>query len=224
MRINILQHTPDEGAGSILQWAKMHHHDVYTYYPGFFNGVLPTAQDTDMLVILGGPISPNDDDGFIVQERILIKQLLAEGKPMFGACFGAQQITKALGYPVGKSPVKEVGWGEVTLQSSDIPDLPKKLSVIHWHEEMFEIPDEGKLLFSSAGLKNQGFVLGHHVVGLQFHLEPEIENVREMAINDFPYLEGSVFNETAQGVMDREVPSENKTAMFKILDYITDDN
>lgn len=222
MRINILQHTPDEGAGSILEWAKLHHHDVYTYYPGFFNGVLPTAEETDMLVVLGGPISPNDPDKFISDERVLIKELLKTDKPIFGACFGAQQITKTLGYPVGKSPVKEVGWGDVTLQSSVIPDLPKKLSVIHWHEEMFEIPDQAELLFSSQGLKNQGFVLGQNVVGLQFHLEPEIDNVREMAINDFPYLEGSIFNQTAQEIMDRPVPSENKTAMFKILDFITD--
>ncbi|WP_125772301.1 type 1 glutamine amidotransferase [Companilactobacillus furfuricola] len=221
MRINILQHTPNEGAGSILEWAKLHHHDVYTYYPGFFNGVLPAADETDMLVILGGPISPNDQDQFIRDERVLIKELLEQDKPIFGACFGAQQISKALGYPVGKSPVKEVGWGEVTLQSSAIPDLPNKLSVIHWHEEMFEIPKQAELLFSSPGLKNQGFVLGHHVVGLQFHLEPEIENVREMAINDFPYLAGSIFDQTAQEVIDRPVPQENKACMFKILDFIT---
>lgn len=220
MRINVLQHTPNEGAGSILEWAKLHHHDVYTYYPGFFNGVLPTAAETDMLIVLGGPISPNDSDKFISDERILIQELLDADKPIFGACYGAQQITKTLGYPVSKSPVKEVGWGDVTLQSSVIPDLPKKLSVIHWHEEMFEIPDGADLLYSSSGLRNQGFVLGHHVVGLQFHLEPEIENIREMAINDFPYLEGSIFEQSAKEIMDRTVPDENKTSMFKILDFI----
>ncbi len=131
MRINILQHTPDEGAGSILDWAKSRGHEVYTYYPGFFNGVLPTVDETDMLVLLGGPISPNDSDEFISNERKLIQQMLDQNKPMFGACFGAQQITKTLGYPVVKSPVKEVGWAPVTLQSSVISGLPKKLNVLH---------------------------------------------------------------------------------------------
>lgn len=222
MRINILQHTPDEGAGSILKWAKQHHHEVYTYYPGFFNGILPSAEETDMLIILGGPISPNDGDEFIKNERTLISQLLNENKPMFGACFGAQQISKTLGYPVMKSPVKEVGWGKVKRQTDAIPGLPEELNVIHWHEEMFEVPKQAQLLYSSAGLKNQGFVMNHKIVGLQFHLEPEKDNVREMAINDFPYLTGSVFNQSKQDVLDQPVPPENEVAMFKILDYIAE--
>lgn len=49
MRINILQHTPNEKAGFILEWAKLHHHDVYTYHPYQF-GKLPTDNDTDVLV------------------------------------------------------------------------------------------------------------------------------------------------------------------------------
>lgn len=222
MRINILQHTPNEGPGSILEWAKLHHHDVYTYYPGFFNGVLPTADQTDMLVLLGGPISPNDSDSFIQNERVLIQQLLDQNKPMFGACFGAQQITKSLGYPVDKSPVKEVGWGKITKQSDVIPDLPETLNVIHWHEEMFEIPEGANLLYSSVGLKNQGFELNHKVVGFQCHLEPLNNNVREMVINDFPYLQGSVFKQTAEDVLNFSVPEANITAMFKILDYISE--
>lgn len=222
MRINILQHTPDEGPGSIKEWAHLHGHQVFTYYPGFFNGVLPSADETDMLIILGGPISPNDHDEFISQERKLIQQLIDQDKPIFGACFGAQQISKTLGYEVKKSPVKEVGWGEVTKQADVIPDLPKTLNVLHWHEEMFEVPNDGKLLFSSSGLTNQGFVLGHHIVGLQFHLEPLQDNVREMVINDFPYLKGSIFNQTATDVLQQEVPAENKLAMFKILDFISE--
>ena len=68
MRINILQHTPNEKAGSILKWAKLHHHDVYTYHPYQF-GKLPTDNDTDMLVILGGPMSPNDDLPWIIKQK-----------------------------------------------------------------------------------------------------------------------------------------------------------
>lgn len=222
MRINILQHTPDEGAGSILDWAKARGYEVYTYYPGFFNGVLPTADETDMLVLLGGPISPNDSDEFIGNERKLIQQMLDQNKPMFGACFGAQQITKTLGYPVGKSPVKEVGWAPVTLQSSVISGLPKELNVLHWHEEMFEIPAGANLLFSSKGLKNQGFEFHHKVVGLQFHLEPKLDNVREMVVNDFPYIQGSVLNESAEDILNTEISDENEKAMFEILDYINE--
>ena len=52
-------------------------------------------------------MSPNDLDDWILKERELIRVLLKEKKPIFGACFGAQQITKAIGYTVSKSPVKK---------------------------------------------------------------------------------------------------------------------
>ncbi|MDF7639547.1 type 1 glutamine amidotransferase [Lactobacillus sp. ESL0791] len=219
MRINILQHTPNEGPGSIIDWADSCGHEVYTYHPYRF-GYLPTAAQTDMLVILGGPMSPNDDLPWIKQERELIKQLLAEDKPMFGACFGAQQIAKVLGAAITKSPVKEVGWAPVYLQTGTIPALPKKLLALHWHEEMFDIPAGAELLFSSTGLKNQGFVLKHRVIGLQFHFEPKPNNVREMVVNDFPYIEGSILGQNAAQILAQKVPETNKQVMFQLLDYI----
>lgn len=76
--------------------AHAHGYQLYVYHPYQF-GFLPTADETDMLVILGGPMSPNDDLAWIKQERALIQELLANETPIFGACFGAQQITKTLG-------------------------------------------------------------------------------------------------------------------------------
>ena len=144
-------------------------------------------------------------------------------KPIFGACFGGQQIAKSLGYQISKAPYKEVGWAPVYLQSNKIKDVPEKLVALHWHEEMFEVPKEAELLFSSDAVKNQGFVMNHRVVGLQFHFEPLADNVREMVINDFPYIQGSIFNQTADDILETPVPDINRAIMFKILDFITAD-
>lgn len=220
MRINVLQHTPNEGPGVIAAWAQRQGHDLYVYHPYQF-GQLPTADETDFLVILGGPMSPNDDLPWIKQERQLIHELLSQNVPILGVCFGAQQITKTLGYPVTKAPAKEVGWAPVYRQTTVIPGLPKQLNVLHWHEEMFAIPTTAQLLFSSDQVINQGYVLNHRVVGLQFHLEPAADNVREMVVNDFPYIGGSVLGQTAADILTTAVPSENQQAMYRILDYIT---
>lgn len=220
MRINVLQHTPNEGPGAIATWARQRGHAMYIYHPYQF-GHLPTADETDLLVILGGPMSPNDDMPWIRQERALIQTLLARNVPLFGVCYGAQQITKTLGYPVSKAPVKEVGWGPVYRQSAVIPDLPSQLTVLHWHEEMFAIPDGAQLLFSNEDVANQGFILNRRVIGLQFHLEPEPGNVREMVVNDFPYIQGSVLRQTAADILATPVPVENQHAIFQMLDYIT---
>ena len=219
MIVNVLQHTPNEGPGLIQKWAHLHHHEFYVYHPYQF-GILPTAEETDFLVILGGPMSPNDDLPWIKQERQLIKKLLARSVPILGICYGAQQIVKTLGYQVKKAPVKEVGWGPVTVQTDMIKGLPHELTVLHWHEEMFEIPQEAKILFSNDNLQNQGFVLGKQAVGLQFHLEPEEDNLKEIVVNDAQYISGSVFQQTAEQIISAPIPPANEAAMFSILDYL----
>ncbi|RVU70207.1 MULTISPECIES: type 1 glutamine amidotransferase [Lactobacillus] len=218
MRINVLQHTPNEGPGAIQTWSHKHQHEMYIYHPYQF-GILPKIDETDMLVILGGPMSPNDHDDWIVQERQLIKEAMTKNIPIFGACFGAQQIAKTLGYKIGKAK-KEVGWAPVYLQSDVIPGLPKKLTALHWHEETFEIPDGADLLFSSDLLKNQGFVMNHRIIGLQFHFEPLADNVREMVVNDGSYTAGNYLKQTPADILAHPVPTENEAIMNKLLDYI----
>lgn len=220
MRVNVLQHTPNEGPGAIKEWADRRGDDFYVYHPYQF-GNLPTADDTDMLVILGGPMSPNDDLSWIKQERVLIQQLLDLDRPIFGACFGAQQIAITLGATVHRAPHKEVGWAPVYLQSNQIPGLPQQMTALHWHEDMFEIPQGADLLFSSDLVKNQGFLYGHHVMGLQFHFEPEQDNVNEMAVNDNVYpLDHNDLHQSPAQIMAHGVPAENQTVMFKLLDYL----
>lgn len=221
MKINVLQHTPNEGPGSIEKWANEHNAEFYVYHPATF-GKLPTADETDMLVILGGPMSPNDDFPWIKQERELIKELAQEHKPMFCACFGAQQISMAFGGEVSDAKYKEVGWAPVYLKNHEIPGIPDKLTALHWHQQMFSIPEGGKLLFSSDLLENQGFLLGDNIVGLQFHFEPMEDNLREIAINDSSYPDdNNALKQNASEIIAHGVPAENKDVMFTILDYIT---
>lgn len=221
MRINVLQHTPNEGPGTIQSWSQEHGHEMYIYHPYMF-GNLPTVDQTDMLIILGGPMSPNDDLGWIKQERVLIQQLLDAHKLIFGACYGAQQIVKALGYSIKKAPHKEVGWAPVYLKTDTIPGIPEKLTALHWHEEMFEVPKQATLLFSSDLVKNQGFILNDNVIGLQFHFEPAADNVREMAVNDDQYpLANNDLHQTAPEIIAHGVPEENQQVMYQLLDFIT---
>lgn len=167
-------------------------------------------------------MSPNDDLIWIKQERKLIKAMLDAHKPMFGACLGGQQIAKTVGAKVLDAPHKEVGWAPVYLKDQTISNIPEKLIALHWHQQMFEIPEGAKLLFSSDLVKNQGFLLGDNVIGLQFHFEPEEDNVREIAINDVDYpLENNDLHQTGEEIIAHGVPKENQKVMFKLLDFIT---
>ncbi|EEJ72545.1 type 1 glutamine amidotransferase [Lactobacillus ultunensis] len=224
MRVNVLQHAPNEGPGSIQDWCHVRKNEMFVYHPGDFE-ILPTVDETDLLVILGSPNSPNDQLDWVKNERALIKQMLAVHKPIIGICFGSQQIAKTLGYQVPDAPAKEVGWAPVYLQDHTISGIPDKLTALHWHEQMSEIPKEAKLLFSSDLVKNQGYLLGNNVIGLQFHFEPNEDNLREIVINDGAYaLENNDLHQTPAEIIKHGVPKENKEVMFSLLDYITKSN
>lgn len=223
MRINVLQHTPNEGPGAIGDWARARGDELYVYHPYAFGGVLPSATETDMLVILGGPMSPNDDVDWIAAERERIAELLAMRKPLYGVCYGAQQIVKTLGYPVTKAPHKEVGWAPVYRQTDVLPGVPAELTALHWHEEMFAVPDDAQLLFSSDLVRNQGFLLQGNVLGLQFHFEPRADDVREIVVNDGAYaLSGNDLNQSPADILRHPVPDQNAKVLFKMLDAIVE--
>lgn len=222
MRINVLQHTPNEGPGAIKAWSQANGHDMYVYHPYQFAGLLPTAEETDLLIILGGPMSPNDDLAWIAEERQLIRRLIEKNVPIFGACFGAQQIAKAVGCGISKAPYKEVGWAPVYLRSNQISDIPDQLLALHWHEEMFEIPEGAELLFSSDLVENQGFIMNDQILGLQFHFEPEQDDLREIVINDAQYADDkNALQQSPAVIIDTQVPAENRSVMFALLDHIT---
>ncbi len=137
------------------------------------------ALSDDLLVILGGPISVNDSSmfPFIEAEINLLKQRIAADKPTLGICLGAQLIARALGASVYPGDTKEIGWYDLTLTSAGEQSALRYLnaehcSMLHWHGETFDLPDDAVLLASSEAYKNQAFSYGDKVLALQFH--PEI--------------------------------------------------
>lgn len=146
MRINVLQHTPNEGPGAIADWAHQHGHELYIYHPATMGTKLPKAANTDLLVLLGGPQSVEDHDDWILEERALIANMMEVGKPVLGICFGMQQIGKVMGAQIVKGR-KEAGWGMIERQDEVIPGLPIALTAFHWHQEQcyFELPLFAKL-------------------------------------------------------------------------------
>jgi GMP synthase-like glutamine amidotransferase len=126
------------------------------------------------LVFMGGPMSVNDDLPWIDPELTLIRQAVANDIPVLGHCLGGQLISKALGGVVGKNPVKEIGWGEVSVADNPVArewfgELSKFKS-FHWHGEAFSLPNGATRVLSSPYCENQAFTLGMHL-GMQCHVE-----------------------------------------------------
>lgn len=130
------------------------------------------------LVILGGPMSVNDEEAFpfLRWEKRIIRAAIDDRVPTLGICLGAQLIAATLGATVYRGQVKEIGWNPVVITPHGLVDsllgyLPENAMVFQWHGDGFELPQGAIRLASSPHFENQAFRLGKSVYGLQFHLE-----------------------------------------------------
>lgn len=187
MRAHYLQHVPFEGLGSIEAWLLANGYEI-TATRFFQSPQLPTVTDIDLLVVMGGPMSVNDEAVYpwLVEEKRFIRRVVEAGTPVLGICLGAQLIADALGGEVFANAVKEIGWfpiRSVPSTNSTTFRFPEQTAVFHWHGETFRLPPQAIRLAESAGCKNQAFQIGSQVIGLQFHLETTPDSARAMIEN-----------------------------------------
>lgn len=133
------------------------------------------------MVLMGGPMSVNDDLPWIPPLLSLIQQAIDADIPVLGHCLGGQLISKALGGVVTKNTVKEIGWGEVIVSQNDTArhwfgDM-QSFNGFHWHGETFSLPTGAVHLLSSQYCENQAYAIGKHLA-FQCHIEMTAEMVR----------------------------------------------
>jgi GMP synthase-like glutamine amidotransferase len=190
MRAHCLQHVAFEGPGMIEPWLRAAGHEV-THTCFFEAASLPEPDEIDFLVVMGGPMSVNDELEFpwLADEKAVIRSVVRARKPVLGVCLGAQLIAGAMGARVFPNPCKEIGWFpvEAVPAPADPPfplfRFPPAIEVFHWHGDTFDLPAGAVHLAASAGCRNQAFQLGSAVIGLQFHLEITAEGLRKLAAN-----------------------------------------
>ncbi len=150
------------------------------------NDPVPSSIDgVSGIVLMGGPMSVNDNLPWIPKVTQLIRQAVAADLPVLGHCLGGQLISKALGGTITKNPVKEIGWLPVTRVESAIAqnwlgDLPPEFEAFHWHGETFSIPPGATRILASRDCANQAFVTGK-TLAFQCHIEMTSDLVREWA-------------------------------------------
>lgn len=134
------------------------------------------------MVMMGGPMSVNDDLPWIAPLLHLIREADTHAIPLLGHCLGGQLISKALGAVVTKNPIKEIGWGEVTISANDEAKQwfgeIESFNSFHWHGETFSLPHGATHLLASPYCVNQGYAIGKHLA-LQCHIEMTAEMVKK---------------------------------------------
>lgn len=205
MRAHYLQHVPFEGLGSIETWLQTAGYEI-TSTQFYESSALPDVNEIDLLIVMGGPMSVNDEGEFpwLALEKKFIRDVIEAGKPVLGICLGAQLIASAMGGKVYQNPVQEIGWFPVqAVPSADnsIFAFPPSITVFHWHGETFSLPPGATLLARSEGCENQAFQIGGSVIGLQFHLETTPASALEIVINCRDELISSQYVQTEEEIL-----------------------
>jgi GMP synthase-like glutamine amidotransferase len=199
VRIRVLQHVAYEGPAAIGDWAAARGHDVAI--TRLDRGeALPAVADFDALVLMGGPMSANDETIYpwLAPEKRLVEAAAQGGRRILGVCLGSQITASALGKRVYAADAPEIGWFPVRVRaeaaaSRTFAGLGTSFTPFHWHGETFDLPEGAIHLAETDPCPHQAFEMeldggpsrgGALVLALQFHLEATEASVRAMWESD----------------------------------------
>jgi GMP synthase (glutamine-hydrolysing) len=149
-RALIIRHAaPETLARNYTSVLKQHgfsleHLNVFESAPGYASFSPPPLDDLDLIVVLGGPLSANDDYPALQQEQAYLEGAISQGKPVFAVCLGAQLMAKALGGAVQPTGGYQFGLRKIYITpEGDADPVFGKISiplVPTLHGECFSIP------------------------------------------------------------------------------------
>ena len=185
LRVHYFQHIHDEGYGSpeayLRQQGAVISHTAFHKLPeGEQAGALPAIDEVDLLIIMGGSMSVNDEAIYpwLKQEKAWIKAFIEQDKPVVGLCLGGQLIASSFGAVVRKNEVQELGWWPVyavpvnkDVYPFTVFDFPSQVEILSWHGETFELPQGAVLLAGNSACARQAYQYKHNVIGFQCHPE-----------------------------------------------------
>jgi len=139
---------------------------------------LPPHAEVAGAVVMGGPMNVDDVERFpaLAAEREWLAEATRRGIPVLGICLGAQLLARALGAQVRPGEAKEVGFAPVEIHNAGDPilgGLAPSTAVLHWHGDVFDLPDGATPLASSALTEHQAFRHGS-AWGVLFHPEADV--------------------------------------------------
>ncbi len=151
--------------------------DVHTVKP-LAGQPLPDHGEVAGAVVMGGPMNVDETERFpaLAAEREWLAEAARRELPLLGICLGAQLLARALGAEVRPGERKEIGFAPVDVSAPDDPvlgGLAPRTEVLHWHGDVFDLPDGAQRLASSELTENQAFRVGN-AWGVLFHAEGDL--------------------------------------------------
>jgi GMP synthase (glutamine-hydrolysing) len=189
LRVVVFRHVPREGLGLIELELRQRGIQIVNANLNQEGAAVPDIRYAAGLIFMGGPMSANDPLPYLEQEIRIMRKAAGRRQPILGICLGAQLLAKALGAEVRRNPLPEVGWFEIQLTDAGAADpilgaMNRTETVLQWHGDTFDLPEDAVWLASSERCPNQAFRISPNIYGFQFHLEVTPEMSAEWCAQD----------------------------------------
>jgi GMP synthase - Glutamine amidotransferase domain len=175
MNILAFRHFDFDDTSAFSEWAQWGGHQLKIVNPAFELDK-KWLESTDLLLILGGPMSVYQEEAYpwLAAEKRFVKSAMEQGIKIIGICLGAQMLAEILGAKVYRHSIKEIGWHRIERTGEEHPwlqQMPGEFHSFQWHGDTFDLPEGATLLARSEACGHQAFAYGNDVLALQFHLE-----------------------------------------------------
>ncbi len=157
--------------------------NVFEGAPEFGQFDPPPLEEVDLIIVLGGPQSANDDYHALSAEQRYYVDAMASGVPVFGVCLGAQLMARALGGKVEPTGGYEFGLRKIWITEEGNRDpVFSKLSVPlvpTLHGECFTVPPDatelayGYMLCRDGTFRRQSLAF-RYGASYGFQFEPQL--------------------------------------------------
>jgi GMP synthase (glutamine-hydrolysing) len=139
---------------------------------------LPGHDEVAGALVMGGPMNVDEIDRYpgLGATRDWLAEAVRREVPVLGICLGAQLLARALGAAVVPGERQEIGFHPVAVDDPADPvlgGLAPSSRVLHWHGDVFELPDGATHLASSELTAHQAFRRGN-AWGVLFHPEADL--------------------------------------------------
>jgi len=131
----------------------------------------------DAVLVLGGAMNVDEEGrhGWIAEEKVLLRELLAREVPLLGLCLGGQLVAEAAGAQPRRASQPEIGWHQVEVTPEGVDDpllgpLAPSFEAFQWHSYEFPLPP-GAVPLAHSEVCLQGARVGERAWALQFHPE-----------------------------------------------------